>query len=116
MHGPKVHSKYSKVIIFRAGSDAPDTRASRVAGNFDSLSGGMMEKTLEADGVYSVKEIAHIWGVSAETARRRLMKEPGVMRFPNDGSTKRPYNLTTIPGAVAIRVTRRYTVGSPGND
>jgi hypothetical protein len=75
----------------------------------------MMKKTLEADETYSVKEIAHIWGVSAETARRKLMKEPGVMRFPNDGSGKRRYNRTTIPGAVAIRATLRYTVGSPGN-
>jgi hypothetical protein len=72
-----------------------------------------MDVLLDANEVYCLKFIAKIWGVSPETARRRFMNEPGVMRFPNDGSGKRRYCLTTVPGAVAIRVTERFTNREP---
>ena len=68
-----------------------------------------MNSPFDPSETYTVKFIANTWGVSTETARRRLIREHGVMRFGNEGSGKRPYHLTTIPGKVANRITERYT-------
>jgi hypothetical protein len=68
-----------------------------------------METTLSEEYCYSVKELAFIWNLDAETVRRIFIKEPGVMIFRNQSPGKRVYRLLRIPGAVAVRVARRVT-------
>lgn len=69
-----------------------------------------METTLSEEYCYSVKELAFIWNLDAETVRRIFIKEPGVMIFRNQSPGKRVYRLLRIPGAVAARVARRVTI------
>ncbi len=69
-----------------------------------------METNLDENYCYSVKEIAFIWNLDAETVRRIFIREPGVMIFRNQSPGKRVYRLLRIPGAVAVRVARRATL------
>jgi hypothetical protein len=69
-----------------------------------------METNLDANYCYSVKELAFIWNLDAETVRRIFVREPGVMIFRNQSPGKRVYRLLRIPGQVAIRVARRATL------
>ena len=68
-----------------------------------------METNLDENYCYSVKELAFIWNLDAETVRRIFIKEPGVMIFRNQLPGKRVYRLLRIPGHVAVRVARRVT-------
>lgn len=53
---------------------------------------------------YSVKELASLWGVSADTVRRRFNGEPGILNL------KTNYNaMMRIPESVAKRVYNRST-------
>ena len=69
-----------------------------------------MEANLDENYCYSVKELAFIWNLDAETVRRIFIREPGVMIFRNQSPGKRVYRLLRIPGTVAIRVARRATL------
>lgn len=69
-----------------------------------------MEQALDETYHYSVKELAFIWNLDAETVRRIFMREPGVMIFRNQSPGKRVYRLLRIPGQVAVRVARRVTM------
>jgi hypothetical protein len=69
-----------------------------------------METELKPEYCYSVKELAFIWNLDAETVRRIFIREPGVMIFRNQSPGKRVYRLLRIPGPVAIRVARRATM------
>jgi hypothetical protein len=69
-----------------------------------------METNLDATYCYTVKELAFIWNMDAETVRRIFIEEPGVMIFRNQSPGKRIYRLLRIPGPVAIRVARRATM------
>jgi hypothetical protein len=68
-----------------------------------------LETNLSEEYCYSVKELAFIWNLDAETVRRLFIKESGVMIFRNQSPGKRVYRLLRIPGHVAIRVARRVT-------
>ena len=68
-----------------------------------------MEQALDETYYYSVKELAFIWNLDAETVRRIFIREPGVMIFRNQAPGKRVYRLLRIPGQVAARVARRVT-------
>lgn len=58
---------------------------------------------------YRVKELASLWGMSADTITRLFHKEQGVLRVDNFGSAKRKYAVLSIPESVALRVHERLT-------
>lgn len=62
--------------------------------------------TLEKQ-VYTVKEVADALGVSRETARLILKKEPGVIRVEGRGAGDRSHLRT--PAEVLARLLRRMT-------
>jgi hypothetical protein len=53
---------------------------------------------------YRVKELAALWGMSADTITRLFANEPGVLRVNNFGNGKRKDTLLCIPASVALRV------------
>jgi len=69
-----------------------------------------MEINLDENYAYSVKELAFIWNLDSETVRRIFINEPGVMVFRNQKPGKRIFRTLRIPGAVAVRVAKRFTV------
>ena len=60
-----------------------------------------METNLDANYSYSVKELAFIWNLDAETVRRIFIEEPGVMMFRRQRPGKRIYRLLRIPAIAA---------------
>ena len=60
--------------------------------------------------LYSVKKVAYLLDVDAETIRRIFLKEPGVIVIRNQQPSKRIYRLIRIPGWVVIRVLERFTL------
>lgn len=68
--------------------------------------------TLDPMYNYSVKEIAFLWNVSAETVRRIFDEEPGVLVFETRRRQRgrRRYRNLRIPGWVALRVETRARV------
>lgn len=71
--------------------------------------------TLDVNYCYSVKELAFVWNVSAETIRRIFEEEQGVLAFQT--TRRRPgarkFVTLRIPGKVALRVQNRMTVIDP---
>lgn len=69
-------------------------------------------RTLDPNYNYTVKELAHLWNVSAETIRRIFDEEPGVLVFETRRRQrgKRRYRNLRIPGWVAERVETRARV------
>lgn len=67
---------------------------------------------IEPNHCYSVKELAFVWNVSAETVRRMCDEEPGVLVFEAKRGTrnKRRYRTLRIPGWVAQRIEERSRV------
>ena len=56
----------------------------------------------------TIGEIAKLWRVSHETARRLFQNEPGVLKFNHPSSpTKRNYSTYRIPESIARRVRLR---------
>jgi hypothetical protein len=71
--------------------------------------------TLDVNYCYSVKELACVWNVSAETVRRLFEEEDGVLVFetPRRNPRKRRYRNLRIPGRIALRVQTRMLVVVP---
>lgn len=69
---------------------------------------------------YRVRELASLWGFSANTIIRFFAAEPGVIRLES-GTVKRKYTTLSIPESVALRVHERLgrralqTEGTTGN-
>lgn len=62
---------------------------------------------------YSVKELALVWNMSAESIRRLFVREPGTLIFKFSATGKRSYRNIRVPGTVALRVQKRMTVAAP---
>lgn len=60
---------------------------------------------------YSPAEIAALWGISTDTARRIFESEPGVLQIGDSSrmGRKRRYVTLRIPEAVAERVHRKLS-------
>jgi len=56
---------------------------------------------------FTLAEIAAMWRISHEKARRLFHNEPGVIRFHGPENRTREYNTYRIPESVARRVRRR---------
>ena len=57
---------------------------------------------------FTIREIARLWRVSHETARRLFQNEPGVLRFNHrSNNNKRNYSTYRVPETVARRVRLR---------
>ena len=57
---------------------------------------------------YSVKEVAEMWGLSADSIRRLFDDEPGVLVIGDrNHQRKRRYHTLRIPQSVIERVHRR---------
>jgi hypothetical protein len=62
---------------------------------------------------YSVNEIAKLWGLSPDAARRIFRNEPGVVEIRNNkGARKRRYGTLRIPESVVERVHRKISLVS----
>jgi hypothetical protein len=70
---------------------------------------------LDVNYCYSVKELAFVWNVSAETIRRIFEEEDGVLAFQTNRRRPgaRKFVTLRIPGKVALKVQRRMTVVVP---
>ena len=64
---------------------------------------------IAAEKHYRVKELAALWGMSADMITRLFHEEPGVLRVDNFGSAKRKYAVLSIPETVALRVHERLS-------
>ena len=62
---------------------------------------------------YSVKELALVWNMSAESVRRLFIREPGTLIFKFSSTGRRIYRNIRIPGKVALRVQTCMTVVAP---
>ena len=73
------------------------------------------QTTLDTNYCYSVKELAFVWNVSAETVRRIFEEEVGVLVFETNRHRpgRRRYRNLRIPGKVALAVQKRMTVVVP---
>jgi hypothetical protein len=59
---------------------------------------------------YEPRELAELWGVSAQTIRNVFQNEPGVLRLPSKpNGKKRKYVLMRVPESVAERVHKRLS-------
>jgi len=56
---------------------------------------------------FTLAEIAAMWRISHEKARRLFHNEPGVIRFHEPENRTREYNTYRIPESVARRVRLR---------
>lgn len=56
---------------------------------------------------YSVNEIAELWGLSPDAARRIFRNEPGVVEIRNKQSHKCHYATLRLPQSVVERVHRK---------
>jgi hypothetical protein len=68
---------------------------------------------LDSNYCYSVKELALVWNMSAESIRRLFVREPGTLIFKFASTGRRTYRSIRIPGKVALRVQTRMTVVAP---
>jgi hypothetical protein len=68
---------------------------------------------LDPNYCYSVKELALVWNMSAESIRRLFLREPGTLIFKFSSTGRRTYRNIRVPGTVALRVQRRMTVIAP---
>ena len=68
---------------------------------------------LDPNYCYSVKELALVWNMSAESIRRLFLREPGTLIFKLSTTGRRMYRNIRVPGTVALRVQRRMTVVAP---
>ena len=57
---------------------------------------------------YSPAEVAAMWGISVDSARRMFMSEPGVLVIGDEGGG-RHYRTLRIPESVVQRVHRRLS-------
>lgn len=75
----------------------------------------ILEDSLHLDPsyCYSVKELAILWNMSAESIRRLFGREPGTLIFKLSSTGRRSYRSIRIPGTVALRVQKRVTVVTP---
>jgi transcriptional regulator GlxA family with amidase domain len=69
--------------------------------------GSLAEATFERH--YSVDELAAIWGMSDDFARRLFLHEPGVVVFHHHRPGRRVYRTLRIPESVAQRIHTRLT-------
>jgi hypothetical protein len=60
-----------------------------------------------AERHYTLAEIAAMWNISREKARRLFHDEPGVIRFRGTETSCREYNTYRVPESVARRVRLR---------
>ena len=60
-----------------------------------------------AERHYTLAEIAAMWNISREKARRLFHDEPGVIRFHGTETSCRDYNTYRVPESVARRVRLR---------
>jgi hypothetical protein len=60
-----------------------------------------------AERHFTLAEIAAMWRISREKARRLFQNEPGVIRFHGPEKSAREYNTYRIPESVARRVRLR---------
>ena len=60
-----------------------------------------------AERHFTLAEIADMWRISREKARRIFHNEPGVIRFRGAENSAREYNTYRIPESVARRVRLR---------
>lgn len=60
---------------------------------------------------YTVAEVAELWNISPDLARRIFENEPGVLAFGRDQSarSRRRYLTLRIPESVLVRVHRRLS-------
>jgi len=66
--------------------------------------------TTVEDKHYSPKELAEMWGLSAQTIREIFRREPGVLKIGSNGTrTRRAYKMLRIPKSVAERVHNRLS-------
>lgn len=65
---------------------------------------------LDPNYCYSVKELALVWNMSAESIRRLFLREPGTLIFKFSSTGRRTYRNIRVPGTVALRVQKRMTV------
>lgn len=67
---------------------------------------------IEPNHCYTVKELAHVWNLSAETVRRMVDEEPGVLVFETKRKARgrRRYRSIRIPGWLASRLEERSKV------
>lgn len=56
---------------------------------------------------FTLAEIAAMWRISREKARRLFQDEPGVIRFHGTENGTREYNTYRVPESVARRVRLR---------
>jgi hypothetical protein len=56
---------------------------------------------------FTLAEIATMWRISREKARRLFHTEPGVIRFHGQENSTREYNTYRVPESVARRVRLR---------
>jgi hypothetical protein len=56
---------------------------------------------------FTLAEIAKMWRISREKARRLFLNEPGVIRFHGSENNTREYNTYRVPESVARRVRLR---------
>jgi hypothetical protein len=68
---------------------------------------------LDPNYCYSVKELALVWNMSAESIRRLFVREPGTLIFKFSSTGRRSYRNIRVPGIVALRVQKRMTVVAP---
>lgn len=74
-----------------------------------------MEQTtsLDPNYCYTVKELAFVWNMSAESIRRLFADETGTLIFKIQRTGRRIYRTMRIPGKVALRIQTRMTVAVP---
>lgn len=64
--------------------------------------------SLFAERHYSVKEVAALWSISPDAARRIFQNEPGVLALGDQSSPhRRRYTTLRIPESILERVHRR---------
>lgn len=69
--------------------------------------------SLDSSYCYTVKELAFLWNMSAESIRRLFEREPGTLIFTIQRTGRRTYRNMRIPGRVALRIQNRMTVVVP---
>lgn len=89
----------------RANAKLPQMATRSIGASVDS-----MPDSHASERHFSVKEIAALWGLSEDAARRLFEKESGVLVLSNSKPGKRRYRTFRIPESVAQRVHRKLSL------
>src|SRR5437867_3668821 len=94
----------------RSGSNSPARIGLRRGQRTCPVEVSLERSVLDPNYYYSVKELAFLWNMSAESIRRLFEKEAGTLIFKIQTSGRRTYRNFRIPGEVALRVKNRMAV------